>query len=171
MLFAPVLRSKNADGDRGEEPNTASGADVHGTDDGERRKRPQQSRNWSHVQPSSCRAEGTGSSGWGGRRDGAGVSVSAVTDTSLQREVPADEVPDTAPVPDFTATTDEADRLLAALRTLPPRQRQAVVLRYLEDLSTAQTADLMGCAQGTVKRAAHDGLNALRSRLTEHAER
>ncbi|MBM9460755.1 sigma-70 family RNA polymerase sigma factor [Nocardioides sp. zg-536] len=67
--------------------------------------------------------------------------------------------------------TRSGERLLAALRALPVRQRQAVVLRYLEDLSTAETAGLMGCTQGTVKRAAHDSLRALRSTLTEHAKR
>ena len=88
-----------------------------------------------------------------------------------KQEMPTDEPPAVAPEPDFSGASDEADRLVTALRTLPARQRQAVVLRYLEDLSTAQTADLMGCTQGTVKRAAYDGLNALRSRLTEHSER
>jgi RNA polymerase sigma-70 factor (sigma-E family) len=41
--------------------------------------------------------------------------------------------------------------LMAALDTLPPRQRAVVVLRHLEDLSEAQTADLLGLSVGTVK--------------------
>lgn len=88
-----------------------------------------------------------------------------------KREAPTEEVDQRSVVPDFTGAAVESDRLLSALRTLPPRQRQAVVLRYLEDLSTDESADLMGCTQGTVKRAAHDGLNALRARLGEPAER
>lgn len=41
--------------------------------------------------------------------------------------------------------------LLAALATLPRGQRAAVVLRYFEDLSEAQVAELLGCSVGTVK--------------------
>lgn len=41
--------------------------------------------------------------------------------------------------------------LLALVRRLPPRQREAVVLRYYEDLSEAEIARILGCAVGTVK--------------------
>ncbi len=77
-------------------------------------------------------------------------------------------------VPDGSHSTsgfddDVADRLLLLdlLAALPPRQRHAVVLRYLEDLSVAEVATLLGCTEGTVKRAAHDGLRSLRIALTE----
>lgn len=55
--------------------------------------------------------------------------------------------------------------LLAGLARLPLRQRQAVVLRYLEDLSVADVARLMACSPGTVKRAAFDGLRTLRAQI------
>jgi len=55
--------------------------------------------------------------------------------------------------------------LVTALRALPKRQREAVVLRYLVDLSEAQTALAMGCATGTVKSAAARGLDHLRRAL------
>ena len=58
------------------------------------------------------------------------------------------------------------DELVGALRMLPPRQRAAVVLRYWEDLSVAETAALMGCSEGTVKSAANRGLERLRTLLT-----
>lgn len=45
---------------------------------------------------------------------------------------------------------DLADFVLA-VRTLPRRQAQAVVLRYIDDLSVQQIAEVMGCAEGTVK--------------------
>ena len=45
---------------------------------------------------------------------------------------------------------------------LPPRQRAVVVLRYFTDLSEAQTAELLGCSIGTVKRHSHDALARLR---------
>jgi RNA polymerase sigma-70 factor (sigma-E family) len=51
------------------------------------------------------------------------------------------------------------------LHALPPRQRAAVVLRYCQDLSEAQTAELMGCSVGSVKRHASRGLAKLRDRM------
>jgi RNA polymerase sigma-70 factor (sigma-E family) len=52
-----------------------------------------------------------------------------------------------------------------ALLDLPVRQRAAVVLRYYEDLTEAQTADAMGCAVGTVKSQVSAALTKLRERL------
>ncbi|HVA43739.1 MAG TPA: sigma-70 family RNA polymerase sigma factor [Acidimicrobiales bacterium] len=46
---------------------------------------------------------------------------------------------------------DEAKRVTAAVRSLPPRQRAAVVLRYYEDLPEADIARTLGCSVGTVK--------------------
>ena len=52
-----------------------------------------------------------------------------------------------------------------ALETLPKRQRDTVVLRYVVDLSEAETAETLGCAPGTVKSHAARGLTALRTAL------
>ena len=57
------------------------------------------------------------------------------------------------------------DAVLAALLTLPPRQRAAIVLRYYHDLTEAQTAEAMGCAVGTVKSQVAAGLTKLRGLL------
>lgn len=62
------------------------------------------------------------------------------------------------------AVDDRLD-LYAALAKLPRRQRETVVLRYLGDLSEAQTADLIGCSVGSVKTHASRGLAALREVL------
>jgi RNA polymerase sigma factor (sigma-70 family) len=51
---------------------------------------------------------------------------------------------------------------MEALAQLPPRQRAAIVLRFYEDLSEAQTAAAMDCAIGTVKSQVSAGLTKLR---------
>ncbi|OZV84582.1 hypothetical protein CA850_01680 [Micromonospora echinospora] len=57
--------------------------------------------------------------------------------------------------------------VLAALRTLPPRQRAAVVLRYLDDLSEAETAQVMRCSVGAVKSHTARGLAKLRNAVPD----
>lgn len=60
------------------------------------------------------------------------------------------------------ATPEHRHDLVRALRALPKRQREAVVLRFVVDLSEQETASAMGCAVGTVKSAAARGLDRLR---------
>jgi len=57
------------------------------------------------------------------------------------------------------------------LARLTPRQRLAVVLRHLVDLSTADVAAAMGCAEGTVKSTLHAAMQALRIDLDEEEDR
>ncbi|HEX4470571.1 MAG TPA: SigE family RNA polymerase sigma factor [Nocardioides sp.] len=64
----------------------------------------------------------------------------------------------------------DQDAVWRALLTIPPRQRAALVLRYYEDLTEAQTADAMGCAVGTVKSQVSAGLAKLRDRLGDDVE-
>lgn len=61
----------------------------------------------------------------------------------------------------------ERDEVWELLLTLPPRQRAAIVLRYYEDLTEAQTAHALGCSVGTVKSQTSRGLATLRARLGE----
>jgi RNA polymerase sigma-70 factor (sigma-E family) len=79
-------------------------------------------------------------------------------------ETPVETVPDVTDDGTFDATDDRLS-LWPHLRLLPPRQRAVVVLRFYEDLSEAQTADLLGCSAGTVKSHAHRALHTLRAVL------
>lgn len=77
------------------------------------------------------------------------------------REVVVEAVPDRGP-----SVEDEPDdvlMLLDALAGLAPRQRAVVVLRYYEDLTERETAELLGVAVGTVKSQARDALARLRA--------
>ncbi|HXQ44313.1 MAG TPA: sigma-70 family RNA polymerase sigma factor [Acidimicrobiales bacterium] len=77
-------------------------------------------------------------------------------------------LPKPAALPALTTVDDEADAvalrqaLVAALRRLPTRQREAVALRYLADLSERDVGLALGIGQGTVKTHLHRGLAALR---------
>ncbi len=55
--------------------------------------------------------------------------------------------------------------LKTALATLSPRQRACVVLRHVEDLSTRETARVLGLSEGAVKRYLSDGVAALNAAL------
>lgn len=70
------------------------------------------------------------------------------------------ELPDRG---DRIAQADDRSALLTALAQLPPRQREAVVLRYWEDLSESQAAEAMGCSVGAVKSNAAKGIAKLRA--------
>ena len=63
---------------------------------------------------------------------------------------------------DATEALDLRDALSRALNDLPPRQRAVLVLRYWEQLSEAEAADVLGCSVGTVKSTASRGLARLR---------
>jgi RNA polymerase sigma-70 factor (ECF subfamily) len=56
----------------------------------------------------------------------------------------------------------EMDELAARLACLPPRYREAVVLRHVQELSYAEVADALGQPVGTVKANVHRGLKLLR---------
>jgi RNA polymerase sigma factor (sigma-70 family) len=63
----------------------------------------------------------------------------------------------------------EHERVWRAVLSLPPRQRAVVVLRYYEDLSEAQIADVLEMAPGTVKSHGHSAARRLAALLGEPA--
>ncbi|WP_034592172.1 SigE family RNA polymerase sigma factor [Hamadaea tsunoensis] len=81
-----------------------------------------------------------------------------------RREVLGGFLPD-RPGADHAAAADSRQDLLQALNTLPVRMRAVLVLRYWEDLSEADTAEILGCSTGTVKAQASRGLARLRTAL------
>jgi RNA polymerase sigma-70 factor (sigma-E family) len=77
-----------------------------------------------------------------------------------------------AQLPDLTAADpkrDDAAVVVALLAGLPAGMRAAVVLRYVEGLSIAETADAMGCSEGNVKSQSARGLERLREATPQYA--
>ncbi|MBM7789196.1 SigE family RNA polymerase sigma factor [Tenggerimyces flavus] len=77
-------------------------------------------------------------------------------------EHPSAQLPDVA-AREAHSRVDDWDALRRAMRELSPRQRAAVFLRYAEDRSEQEVADLLGCSVGTVKQHTSRGLASLRS--------
>jgi len=67
------------------------------------------------------------------------------------------------------AGDEQREALRAVLAGLPDRQREAVVLRFFEQLSVEETAAAMSCAPGTVKATVHQALRVLRQKLKQWA--
>ena len=72
-----------------------------------------------------------------------------------------------APANEMASQSEERDLLRQHLATLPERQREAIVLRYLEELSIDEAAAAMDCAAGTVKATIHQALRSLRAKLKQ----
>jgi RNA polymerase sigma-70 factor (sigma-E family) len=79
------------------------------------------------------------------------------TDSELIRVI------EPAAMPDVTHDGD----LWAQVQSLAPQQRAAVVLRFYEDLSEAQTAEILGCSVGTVKSHTSRAISSLRGKMKE----
>jgi RNA polymerase sigma-70 factor (sigma-E family) len=91
--------------------------------------------------------------------------------TRHRQELVGDEATTLAAAPDESSgrrlhAVGVRCELIDALGTLPPRQRAVLVLRYFEDLSEAQVAELLGCSVGTVKSTASRGLTRLQTALS-----
>jgi RNA polymerase sigma-70 factor (sigma-E family) len=77
------------------------------------------------------------------------------------RERSTAELPE-LPVEAPLGRVEERMVLVAALQAVSPRQRAVLVLRFLQDMSIEQVAEVMNCSAGTVKSQTARGLEALR---------
>jgi RNA polymerase sigma-70 factor (sigma-E family) len=71
------------------------------------------------------------------------------------------------PSPEYDGSREVVWRFVCSL---PPKQRAVVVLRFYEQLTEAEIADLMGISVGTVKSQSSRALAALRAALPDHPE-
>jgi RNA polymerase sigma-70 factor (sigma-E family) len=85
----------------------------------------------------------------------------------FRREALPGRLPEPAHGADLAGTTGDRLAVLAALARVPPRQRAVLVLRYWEDQSVEQVAELLGCSPGTVKSQSARGLQTLRELLDD----
>ena len=96
------------------------------------------------------------------------VLVNALTDERRRwwrrREESMADVPDRVGA-EQVGQRELGDGLRAALTQLPPRMRAALVFRYFYDLDVADTADALGCSEGTVKSQTARALDTLRTHL------
>jgi RNA polymerase sigma-70 factor (sigma-E family) len=77
-------------------------------------------------------------------------------------EFPTDEIPDQATV-DYPVSADVQESLRRAIDRLPQRMRAAVMLRYYEDMTEAEVAEVLGVSVGTVKSTVSRAVAKLRT--------
>ena len=83
-----------------------------------------------------------------------------------RRPIPTDTIPELASTtPDPADVSDDHDELRAALATLGPKQRAAVIYRHLADLPYSEVARLMDVSESAARRNSADGIANLRARL------
>lgn len=99
---------------------------------------------------------------WFGWRQRGGGEAGEAEEPLERLPGPAREEPDAA-----AEREDCGARVVAAVGQLPPRQRQAFLLRAWEGLDTAATAAAMACSEGSVKTHFSRALAALRARLED----
>lgn len=85
-----------------------------------------------------------------------------------RREVSTDALPETGGHDRFD--DGESAAVWRFVQTLPRKQRAVIVLRYYEDLSEAETAEVLGISIGTVKSQASRAIAAMRSRVGDHPD-
>ncbi len=89
-------------------------------------------------------------------------------DPDNEAQDPLDSVADSAtPIPETLMQDQALEQLEVSLRALPARQREAFMLRNFEGMDVAETAQAMGCSEGSVKTHYSRAVHALREQLGE----
>jgi len=114
------------------------------------------------------RLRDTGNAGAYARKTMYHLQVSAWRRRAVAETLSGD-LPEHPGQPDHTSHTDLRLSLQQALLRLAPRQRAVLVLRYFEDRTEAETAELLDLAVGTVKSLTHHALGRLRQIAPELA--
>lgn len=83
------------------------------------------------------------------------------------RDLVVELVPERADARDATAQLDDRDEAWTLLRTLPDRQRAALVMRYFHDLPDEEIGAALGCRAGTVRSLISRGLSTMRAQATK----
>lgn len=86
----------------------------------------------------------------------------------LGSELPDSEAVEGAQAPDMLEAIEISADVRRAIMQLPPRQRQVVEFRYLYDFSVAETAQILGMAEGTVGPTTKAALDNLKRIIEEH---
>jgi RNA polymerase sigma factor (sigma-70 family) len=79
-----------------------------------------------------------------------------------RRAVPNASVPERAAANPQPENDERDPALWAAVRALPAKQRDAVALRYVNDLAYAAIGAVLGCSEDAARRNVHEGLKKLR---------
>jgi RNA polymerase sigma-70 factor (sigma-E family) len=103
------------------------------------------------------------------RRIAINAAIAQHRKAFARRETTVGSLPDGS-VDAHAHAVDVHDEVWRAIAALPVRQRAVVVLRYYEDLSERQIAEVLGCRPGTVKSQASAALATLRRVLENSAE-
>jgi RNA polymerase sigma-70 factor (ECF subfamily) len=92
-------------------------------------------------------------------------------DTQRRKEVPLEDQPELPHRVDQPETvvekTQEMELLLQGIRRISPDRQQLILLKYLEDLSNAEIALIMGRTEGAIKSLYHRALIALKEEITK----
>jgi RNA polymerase sigma-70 factor (ECF subfamily) len=100
---------------------------------------------------------------------GLNLCRNAIRDRARTTHENVEDLPLPAPSDIFKATADAEvrDRLGSAIRKLPERQREALVLRVYHNHPFAEIGAIMSCSEGTAKANYHHAVNKLRRELVE----
>lgn len=97
------------------------------------------------------------------------VFVSSLDDPDSGRQISLQASVDES-VSNILETDEQSSRLWVQIHALPKKYRTVIVLKYLQELSYEEIADIVGCSMGTVKSRLARGKERLRQRLEKLTE-